>query len=71
MNQQLWAHSNSMSLDIWDCLKWNIFAWTLNIGQTPANKDHCKKADLYVNTEEKNKDLEAGRRFLDCDCFHT
>lgn len=34
-----------MSLDISEGLKWNIFAWTLNIDQIPANKDNRRKAD--------------------------
>ena len=66
MNQQLWACSNSMSLDIWECLKWNTFSWTLNTDQIPVNKDSCRKANFYVYIEKKNRDLVMGSRFLVC-----
>ena len=71
MNQQLWESSNSIFLDICECLKWNAFPWTLNTDQMHVNKDICSKADLYVYKGERNKDLVGGSRFLDCVTFFT
>ena len=31
----------------------------------PANKDNCRKADLYIYTGERNKYLVVGNRFFD------
>lgn len=66
MNQQLWACSNSMSLDIWEGLKWKIFTWTLNTDQMPTKKDNCREIVLNVYIGEGSKDLAVGNRFLDC-----
>lgn len=54
-----------MSLDIWECLKWNAFDYTLNNGQMSVNKDKCRKTDLYVYIEESNRDLEVVSSFCD------
>lgn len=64
MNQQLWARSNSMSLNIWECIKWDTFSWTLNTDPIPVNKDICRKAELYVFIEEKYRDMVGETGFL-------
>lgn len=55
-----------MSWVILECLKWNAFTYTLNNGQMLVDKDNCRKADLYVYTEESNRDPEVESRFPDC-----
>lgn len=40
------------------------FAWTLNADQMPANKGNCRKAELYVDTEDRNRDLVQEGVFL-------
>lgn len=55
-----------MSLDTWECLKWNTFVWTTSTDQIPVNKDKCKKAVLYIYIGDRNKDLVLGSRLLDC-----
>lgn len=55
-----------MLLDIWECLKWNDFALTINADQTSINKDNGRKADFYVYIGERSKALVVGSRFLDC-----
>ena len=65
------VYINFMSLDIWECLKWNAFACTLNNGQMLVDKDNCRKADLYVYTEESNRDPEVGIQFHDCVTIFT
>lgn len=66
MNQQLWACSNSMSLDIWECFKWNTISWFINTEQMPANKDICRNVDFYSYTEARSKDLVVRSGFLGC-----
>lgn len=51
-----------MSLDIWECLRWDAVAWALNIDQMPVIKDNCLKADLSNYIQGGNKDLVVGNR---------